>query len=85
MRWRMVLEVVGGEGVAEVHEVGSGERIPTEHTAATLGLGLEEGKAVLAAMQRHLVTAQVEEHCRNRRRCGRCGAPRRFCQRSRQT
>ncbi len=43
MRWRMVLEVVGGEGVAEVHEVGSGERIPTEHTAATLGLGLEEG------------------------------------------
>jgi hypothetical protein len=72
----MVLEVVGGEGVAEVHEVGSGERIPTEHTAATLGLGLEEGKAVLAALQRHLVAAQVDEHCRNRRRCDRCGAPR---------
>ena len=43
---------------------------------ATLGLGLAEGKAVLAALQRHLVAAQVDEHCRSRRRCGRCGAQR---------
>src|SRR5215217_4423373 len=63
---------VAGRG----HEVSSGERIPTGHTAATLGLSLEEGKAVLAAVQRHLVTAQVDEHCRSRRRCDRCGAQR---------
>jgi hypothetical protein len=59
-----------------VHEVGAGERPPAGHTAATLGLGLEEGKAILAAGQRHLVAAQVEEHCRSRRRCDRCGAQR---------
>src|SRR5215203_459148 len=76
MRWRMVLEVVGAEGVAEMHEIGAGERPPGGHSAATLGLGLEQGKAVLAAVQRHLVAAQVEEHCRNRRRCDRCGASR---------
>src|SRR3982751_4448227 len=76
MRWRMVLEVVGVEGVAEMHEIGAGERPPGGHCAATLGLGLEQGKAVLAAVQRHLVAAQVEEHCRNRRRCDRCGASR---------
>src|SRR3712207_1745481 len=76
MRWRMVLEVVGVEGVAEMHEIGAGERPPGGHSAATLGLGLEQGKAVLAAVQRHPVAAQVEERCRNRRRCDRCGASR---------
>src|SRR5919206_2221744 len=76
MRWRMLLGVVGADGARQVHEVGAGERSPAGHTAATLGLGLEEGKAILAALQRHLVTAQVEEHCRGRRRCDRCGAQR---------
>jgi hypothetical protein len=68
--------VGGRDDTAQRHEVGSGERIPTGHTAATLGLSLEEGKAVLAVVQRHLVAAQVDEHCRSRRRCDRCGAPR---------
>jgi hypothetical protein len=76
MRWRIMLELAGPDGTPQRHEVGSGERIPTGHTAATLGLSLEEGKAVLAAVQRHLVAAQVGEHCRSRRRCDRCGAPR---------
>jgi hypothetical protein len=76
MRWRIMLELAGPDSTPQRHEVGSGERIPTEHTAATLGLGLEESKAVLAAVQRHLVAAQVDEHCRSRRRCDRCGAQR---------
>jgi hypothetical protein len=76
MRGRIMLEVAGPDGTPQRHEVSSGERIPTGHTAATLGLSLEEGKAVLATVQRHLVTAQVEEHCRSRRRCDRCGAQR---------
>lgn len=76
MRWRMVLEVVGADGTRQVHEVGAGERPPAGHGAATLGLGLEEGKATLAGVQRHLVAAQVDEHCRGRRRCDRCGAQR---------
>src|ERR671916_1154779 len=59
-----------------MHEIGAGERPPGGHSAATLGLGLEQGKAILAQVQRHLVAAQVEEHCRSRRRCGRCGAQR---------
>jgi hypothetical protein len=71
-----MLELAGPDSTSQRHEVGSGERIASGHTAATLGLGLEEGKAVLAAVQRHLVTAQVDEHCRSRRRCDRCGAQR---------
>src|SRR5215212_6355907 len=76
MRWQIMLELAGADGTPQRYEVGSGERIPTGHTAATLGFGLEEGKAILAAVQRHLVAAQVDEHCRSRRRCERCGASR---------
>jgi len=76
MRWRIMLELAGPDGTPQRHEVGSGERSPAGHTAATLGLGLEEGKAVLAAVQRHLVAAEVGEHCRSRRRCDRCGTQR---------
>src|SRR3954464_14311204 len=76
MRWQVVLELTGTDGAQQVHEVRAGEPPPTGHTAAMLGLGLEESRAILAAVQRHLVAAQVEEHCRSRRRCDRCGAPR---------
>jgi hypothetical protein len=55
MRWRMMLELAGADGTRQVHEIGAGGRSPAEHTAATLGLGLEEGKAILTAVQRHLV------------------------------
>ena len=76
MRWRLVLEVIGAGGTRQIHEVGAGERSPAGHDAATLGLRLEDGKAILAGAQRHLVAAQVDEHCRSRRRCDRCGAQR---------
>src|SRR5918997_2729689 len=76
MRWRITLELAGADDTRQLHELGAGERSPSGHTAATLGVGLAEGKALLAALQRHLVAAQVDEHCRNRRRCNRCGAQR---------
>src|SRR5215211_4744772 len=76
MKWRIMLELAGPDGMPRMHEVGAGERTPAGHTAAALGLSLAEGKAILAAVQRHLVAAQVDEHCRDRRRCDRCGAQR---------
>src|SRR3712207_4911014 len=76
MKWRIMLALAGSDGTPRMREVGAGERSPTGHTAATLGLGLSEGKALLAALQRHLVAAQVDEHCRERRHCDRCGAQR---------
>src|SRR5918998_2546309 len=76
MKWRIMLELAGSDGTPQMHEVGAVERSPTGHAGATLGLSLAEGKAILAALQRHLVAAKVDEHCRNRRRCDRCGAQR---------
>jgi hypothetical protein len=57
MQWRMMLELAGPDGMRQMHEIGAGEGSPAGHTAATLGLSLEEGKAILAAVQRHLVAA----------------------------
>jgi hypothetical protein len=64
--WPLMLELAEADGTRQA--VGSDERPPTGHTAATLGLGPGEGRAILAAPQRYLVAAQEDEHCRNRRR-----------------
>jgi hypothetical protein len=47
-----------------------------EYAPRMIGLTLAEGKQMLAAVQRHLVQAQTEEHWRRRRRCQRCGVQR---------
>lgn len=67
--------VTGGDGAVTRHFVSEGERTDSGQAAA-LGLSLGEGKATLAGLQRLLVTAQVDAHCRRRRRCGHCKAPR---------
>jgi hypothetical protein len=75
MKWRVVLELVGADGTAAVHEVSGGVAV-AEYTPRLIGLTLAEGKHKLAAVQRHLVEAQTEDHCRRRRRCQRCGMQR---------
>jgi hypothetical protein len=37
---------------------------------------MTEGKQTLAGLQRHLIQTQVEDHCRERRRCSHCGLQR---------
>ena len=66
MKWRVVLELVGADGTAAVHEVSGGAAV-AEYTPRMIGLTLAEGKHMLATVQRHLVEAQTEDHCRRRR------------------
>jgi len=75
MKWRVVMEVTRADGAVRIHEIGGGAAVD-EYSPRTIGLTLAEGKLVLAGLQRHLVQAQAEDHCRRRRRCQRCGAPR---------
>ncbi len=75
MKWRVMVEVTGEGGAMTQHVISEGERTGAGQ-AATLGLSLSEGKATLAGLQRVLVTAQADAHCRLRRRCGHCGASR---------
>src|SRR5271166_1810977 len=76
MKWRVMVELGGAEGTVELHEVSVGGGTTTEYSAETLGLTIAEGNTALAGLQRYLVQAQTEEHCRNRRRCQHCGAQR---------
>jgi hypothetical protein len=75
MKWRVVVEVTRADGTVCVHEIGGGA-VVDEYSPGAVGLTLAEGKLVLAGLQHHLVQAQTEDHCRRRRRCQRCGAPR---------
>jgi hypothetical protein len=78
MKWRIVVELAGADGAVQFHEISVGGAGTVDHSVEPLGLGLTlaEGKKTLAGLQRHLVQAQTEEHCRNRRRCQGCGAQR---------
>jgi len=76
MKWRVMVELSGANGAIELQEVSVGASTLAGCSAETLGLTAAEGKKTLAGLQSHLVQAQTEEHCRNRRRCQRCGAQR---------
>src|ERR1700733_2981429 len=75
MKWRVVLELVGPDGIVGVHELG-GRAGVAEYAPRLIGLTLEEGKQLLAALQVPRLQAQAEDHSRRRRRCQRCGAQR---------
>ncbi len=69
MKWRVMVELIGGDGSVCTHEIGSGGTNTAECSAATVGLTLADGKRILAALQHDLIRAQAEEHCRQRRVC----------------
>jgi hypothetical protein len=76
MRWRVVVELTGRDGTVHTHEISAGGATAIEHSSATIGLTLADGKRTLAGLQGHLVRGQTEEYCRGRRRCPRCGSQR---------
>jgi hypothetical protein len=76
MKWRVMVELGGAEGALELREVSVGECATAVYSAETLGLTVAESKKTLAGLQRPLVQAQADEHCRSRRRCEYCGAQR---------
>jgi len=72
MKWtiKLVFEVVPGSLVE--HEVGTIER-REEISPATVGLTIAEGKALLASLQKQIVTAQVQQHVASIKSCPECG------------
>jgi hypothetical protein len=61
MKWRVMLELIGPNGTVVIHEVG-GHAAVAEYAPRMIGLTLEEGKHLLAALQVHLIQAQAEDH-----------------------
>jgi hypothetical protein len=61
MRWRVVVELTGRDGTVHTHEINAGSATAIEHSSATIGLTLADGKRTLAGLQGHLVRGQTEE------------------------
>jgi hypothetical protein len=76
MKWRVMVELTGSDGIVRLQEVSAGGTHAGECSAATVGLMLTDGKRTLAGLQDHLVRAQAEEYCRQRRGCSHCGSQR---------
>ncbi len=53
MKWWVMLELVGPDGIVGVHEVG-GRAAVAEYAPQMIGLTLEEGKHLFAALRVHL-------------------------------
>jgi len=72
MKWtlKLVAEAVPGQPIE--HEVATIERIE-EFSAATVGLTISESKAILAGLQKQMVTAQVQHHGASIQSCPGCG------------
>jgi hypothetical protein len=72
MKWtlKLVAEVVPGKPTE--YEVATIERVE-DFSPATVGMTIGEGKAVLAGLQKQMVTAQVEHHGARVHSCPGCG------------
>ena len=72
MEWRVTIELSRADGTKQTHEVARGGGTDPHSTLDPLGLTLDDGKMVLAGVQRHLVRGRVAEYSALRRRCSHC-------------
>ena len=72
MEWRVTIELSGADGTKQTHEVARGGCTDPHSTLDPLGLTLDDGRTLLAGVQRHLVQARVAEYSALRRRCSHC-------------
>jgi hypothetical protein len=68
MEWRVMIELSGADGTRQIHEVARGGGTDPHSPLDLLGLTLDDGKALLAGVQRHLVQARAAEYSTLRRR-----------------
>jgi hypothetical protein len=72
MEWRVTIELNGADGTKQTHEVARGGGTDPHSPLDPLGLTLDDGKTLLAGVQRHLVQGRVAEYRALRRRCSHC-------------
>jgi len=76
MKWWVLLELTEASGSVQTHEMVAGGRLIDGTSSETIGLTLDKGKSVLAAMQTQLVQAQADGYCQDRWKCAHCGCRR---------
>jgi hypothetical protein len=76
MKWSVTLVAELAPGQVTEHRFAQIER-GDAITPASLGLSIAEGKAIVAAIQTAMVTAQIQRHGEAARRCPHCSRSRR--------
>ena len=69
MEWRLTIELNGADGTKQAHEVARGGGTESQSLLDPLGLTLDDGKTLLAGVQRHLVQVRVAEYSTLHRYC----------------
>jgi hypothetical protein len=72
MEWRVTIELNGADGTKQTHDVARGGGTDPHSPLDPLGLTLDDGKILLAGVQRHLVQGRVAEYSALRRHCSHC-------------
>ena len=72
MEWRVTIELSSADGTKQTDDVARGGCTDPYSTLDPLGLTLDDGKTLLAGVQRCLVQARDAEYSALRRRCSRC-------------
>ena len=72
MEWRVTIELNGADGTKQTHEVARGGGTDPHSPLDPLGLTLDDGKTLLAGVQRYLVQGRVTEYSALRRHCAHC-------------
>jgi hypothetical protein len=73
MRWSLKLSVEPDTGEAITYELAHLDREEVFVAPASLGLTIDEGKQILAAVQTHMVTDQIARHNQALKGCRFCG------------
>jgi len=72
MEWRVTIELSGADGTKQTHDVARGGGSDPHSILDPLGLTLDDGKTLLAGVQRRLVQARAAKYSALRRRCSHC-------------
>jgi hypothetical protein len=75
-KWAVWVEAARPDGTIERTEIATLERDLSSHDPGDLGLRLAETKALLHALQTHLVQDQVKQLSAIERACSSCGSRR---------
>ena len=74
MEWRVTIELNSADGTKQTHEVARGGGTDAHSPLDPLGLTLDDGKTLLAGVQRHLVQGRMAEYSALHRYCSHCQA-----------
>ena len=72
MEWRVTIELSGADGTKQTHDVARGGGSDPHSILDPLGLTLDDGKTLLAGVQRRLVQARAAKYSALRRRSSHC-------------